>query len=163
MSSNEHRQRTAVGIARWLEPHRDVFLDGLGKRGYAPSTIRYYGRVTGSFCREIALLGLGAEALEESVLAELRTSVPGERTAKERSRWVSCMERFIDHLVDAGVLAPPPARGTPDTGHSGSSEHGICRLAAASARIERGDDCTASGFPEALHGLPLRRDTGQLQ
>lgn len=42
MSLKQPRCRTAVDGATWLSPHRDVFLHGLGKHGYAPSTIRYY-------------------------------------------------------------------------------------------------------------------------
>lgn len=116
MSSNEHRQHTAVGIAGCLAPHRDVFLDGLGKHGYAPRTIRYYSRVTGFFCAQVELRGLDAKALDESALAELRTAVPGEMTARQQSRWGACVGRFIDHLVDAGVLAAPPPAAAPTPG-----------------------------------------------
>ena len=113
MSSNDHRIRTAVAGAGWLAPHRDVFVEGLGKHGYAPSTIRYYRCAINTFCAEIDTRGLGAEALEWPVLAELGITVPGEMTSKERSRWRSCVRRFLDHLVDAGVLAPPPPVAPP--------------------------------------------------
>ena len=116
MSSNEHRQHTAVGIAGCLAPHRNVFLDGLGKHGYAPSTIRYYRRVTGFFCAQIEVRGLGTETLDESALAELRTALPGKMAARQQSRWVSCVGRFIDHLVGAGVLASPPPAAAPTPG-----------------------------------------------
>ena len=116
MSSNEYRVRTTMDNAGWLAPHRDVFLDGLVKHGYAPSTIRYYRRVTGFFCAEIQLRGLGAETLEGSVLAELRIAVPGEMTSRGQRRWTSCVGRFIDHLVDAGMLAPPPPVAPPTPG-----------------------------------------------
>ena len=116
MSSNDHRIRTAVAGAGWLAPHRDVFVEGLGKHGYAPSTIRYYRCAIDTFCAEIDIRGLGAEALEWPVLAELGNTVPGEMTSKERSRWRSCVRRFLDHLVDAGVLAPPPPVAPPKLG-----------------------------------------------
>ena len=116
MSSNEHRQHTAAGIAGCLAPHRNVFLDGLGKHGYAPSTIRYYRRVTGFFCAQIEVRGLDTETLDESALAELRTALPGKMAARQQSRWVSCVGRFIDHLVGAGVLASPPPAAAPTPG-----------------------------------------------
>ena len=116
MSSKDHRIRTAVTGAGWLAHHRDVFVEGLGKHGYAPSTIRYYRRAIDTFCAGIDLRGLGPETLEWPVLWELRDTVPGPRAAKERSRWRSCIGRFLDHLVDAGVLAPPPPVAPPKPG-----------------------------------------------
>ena len=146
MSSNEHRKRTAVGTAGWLAPHRDVFLDGLGKHGYAPRTIRHYGRVTGFFCAQIELRGLVAETLEESVLAELRTAVPAEMTSRAQSSWTSCAGRFIDHLVDAGVLAPPlpappPAPGSLDHLSMEYADWLRCQRGLSEATIARHQAC----------------------
>ena len=86
MSSKDHRFRTAATGAGWLAPHRDVFVEGLGKHGYAPSTIRYYRRAIDTFCAGIDIRGLGAETLEWPVLAELKGTVPGAMTSRERSR-----------------------------------------------------------------------------
>ena len=117
MASKQPRCRTAVDGAGWLSPHRDVFLHGLGKHGYAPSTIRYYKRAIDSFCTEIAARHIDAKALEESLLAKLRNAAPAGLAPKEQRRWSSCVGSFIEYLVDVGVLAPlapadPPSPGS---------------------------------------------------
>ena len=119
MSSKQPRCRTAADDAGWLSPHRDVFLHGLDKHGYAPSTIRYYRRAIDSFCTEIAARRIGAKALEESLLAKLRNAAPAGLAPKEKRRWSSCVGSFIEHLADVGVLAPlapadPPSPGSLD-------------------------------------------------
>ena len=116
MSSKDHRIRTAAAGAGWLAPHRDMFMEGLCTHGYAPSTVRYYRRAIDTFCAGIGIRGLGPETLEWPVLAELANTVPAEITSKERSRWRSCVRRFLDHLVDVGVLAPSPPVAPPKPG-----------------------------------------------
>ena len=89
----------------WLAPHRDTFLTELGRLGYAAKTIRHYQRAIDGFCARVEARGLDA--------GEIGIELPAG------PEWKGYIARFIEHLIDAGVMAPPspsvpPAPGSLD-------------------------------------------------
>ena len=107
-SSIEHEQSSAAGGAGWLEPHRDAYLAELGRQNYAAHTIARYKCAVAAFVAQADLRGVGAQDIDEAVLAELRGAVPELRSASEQRRRQGCIARFIGHLVDTGVIDPLP-------------------------------------------------------
>ena len=106
MSSILDRKRpSATKGVGWLAPHRDMFLTELGRLGYAAKTIGDYRRAIDGFCAQVEARGLDA--------GEIGSELPVGQKRKE------CIARFIEHLVDAGVMASPsptvpPAPGSLD-------------------------------------------------
>ena len=108
VSSILDRRRPAAskGVG-WLAPHRDTFLTELGKLGYAAKTIHHYQRAIDKLCAQVEARGLDAEEIGSEL-----------RAGQERKGYIA---RFIEYLIDAGVMAPqppspaaPPAPGSRD-------------------------------------------------
>ena len=103
MSSIVDRKRPSAsrGVG-WLAPHRDSFLTELGRLGYAAKTIRHYQRAVDEFCTRVGARGLDA--------GEFGIELPAGQ------EWKGYIARFIEHLIDAGVMAPPSPTAPPAPG-----------------------------------------------
>ena len=108
MTLRAHHDPVPVDGADWLAPHRDTFLAELRGDGFAPGTIQHYRYVIDVVCSAIDSRGLGAMTVNEPVLVGIRTTATRNMTAKRRRTWNVRFDRFIEYLVNAGVLAPPP-------------------------------------------------------
>ena len=100
--------------------HRDASLGELGRLDYAASTIEPHSRTIGLFCEQVTERRLDAAEIDEAVLAELQDAVPTLRSAKGQRGRQGCIARFIAHLIDTGVIAPPTPPAPPAPG---SLEH----------------------------------------
>ena len=118
--SIDHKQNGEPTEVSWLTRHRDAYLGELSRLGYPTGTIGYYSRAIGLFCEQITERGLDAGDIDEAVLAELQDAVPKLQSAKRQRGRQGCIARFIAHLVDAGVIAPPTPPALPAPG---SIEH----------------------------------------
>ena len=103
MSSILDRKRPSAskGVG-WLEPHRDTFLTELRQLGYAARTIGHYQRAIDEFCAQVEVRGLDA--------GEIGNEFPA---GQERKGYIA---RFVEHLIDAGVIAPPSPAAPPAPG-----------------------------------------------
>ena len=88
--------------AGWLAPYRDTFLTELGGLGYAASTIGHYQRAIDGFCGQVEARRLGA--------GEIGAELGATHERKEH------ITRFIEHLIGAGVMAPPSPAAPPGPG-----------------------------------------------
>ena len=103
MSSNlESKPSSATKGADWLAPHRDTFLTELARLGYAAKTIRHYQQAIDGFCARVEVRGLDT--------GEIGIELPA---GQERKGYIA---RFIEHLIDAGVMAPPSPAAPPAPG-----------------------------------------------
>lgn len=109
MTPKDHHVPVPVNGPGWLAPHCEAFLSELCRHGFAPGTIQHYRRVILAFCSEVDSRGLGAATIDEPMLAEFRNAATGDMTARRRQGWHFRLNRFIDHLVEDGILTPPPA------------------------------------------------------
>ena len=107
-SSIEHEQSGEAGGTGWLEPHSDAYLAELGRQNYAARTIARHKCAVAAFVTQADLRGVDARGIDETVLAELRGAVPELRSASEQRHRQGCIARFIEHLVNAGAIDPPP-------------------------------------------------------
>ena len=104
MSSNLNREASSVSDGPgWLAPHRNAFLTKHSGLGYAAKTIDDCRRVIDGFCAQVQARDLGAAA---DIGVELSTT-------RDRKRYIT---RFIAHLIDAGVMAPPRHTAPPEPG-----------------------------------------------
>ena len=110
MTPRAHQGSAPADGADWLAPHRDTFLAQLRGDGFAPGTIQHYRYVIDVVRTAIYTRGLGAKTVNELVLAGIRTTATRDMTARRRRTWNYRLDQFIEHLVNAGVLTPPPAK-----------------------------------------------------
>ena len=101
----DRKRPSASKSVGWLAPYRDTFLTELRQLGYAARTIGHYQRAIDEFCAQVEVRGLDA--------GEIGNELPA---GQERKGYIA---RFVEHLIDAGVMAPlppsvPPARGSLD-------------------------------------------------
>ena len=95
--SSHHEPSVSKGPG-WLAPHRNTFLTELGQLGYAARTIGHYQRAIDEFCAQVEARGLISSELS---------------AGRERKGYIA---RFIEHLIDAGVMAPPSPAAPPAPG-----------------------------------------------
>ena len=100
--SSHHEPSLVPKGSDWLAPHRDTFLTELGQLGYAARTIGYYQRAIDEFCAQVEARGLDAEEIGIELAA-----------GQERKEHIA---RFIEHLIDAGVMASPSPAAPPAPG-----------------------------------------------
>jgi len=102
----------SAGAAGWLQPHRQRFVENLSALGYKPCTLRCYDRVALRFCVAVRARGLGVDDLDGSRIEQLRAAVLDTATVTARTNTGFCLDRFIKHLVAAGLarLPEPPPR-----------------------------------------------------
>jgi integrase/recombinase XerD len=116
MASDTKISRSNGRKARWLQPHRERFLEGLATQGYARCSLRNYDRAIGHFCAAVERRGLGACDLDAKEVVRLRSAVLHGVKPSVRTNASFCLNCFIDHLVEAGVATlpkPPPKAPTP--------------------------------------------------
>ena len=98
----DHEPSSVPKSAGWLAPYRDTFLTELGGLGYAASTIGHYQRAIDGFCGQVEARRLGA--------GEIGAELGATHERKEH------ITRFIEHLIGAGVMAPPSPAPPPGPG-----------------------------------------------
>jgi len=98
----------------WLQPHREGFLEGLAAQGYSQCSLRRYDQAIVSFCAVVERRGLGRGDLTGRQINRLRETVLDGFKPRVRTAMTFCFNRFIDHLVAAGVAQQPePPRKVP--------------------------------------------------
>ena len=114
MSSRIENAQALGDAAEWLHPHRQRFLEGLGAQGYVRESLRCYERAIGYFCAAVAKRGLCDGHLGPRQVVRLRAAVLDSARPSLRTNTMFCLDRFIDHLVEARVArSPNPARIVP--------------------------------------------------
>lgn len=111
MTSGTKSNGIAADAAKWLLPHRRQFLHDLSAQGYAPATLRIYDAAIARFCAAAEMCAVGTRNLDQQQIEQIRAEVLGGVVARIRTNTKFCLNRFIDHLVEAGIaslLAPPP-------------------------------------------------------
>jgi integrase/recombinase XerD len=111
MTSQTKGNGAKLGAAKLLLPHREQFLHCLSKQGYAPATLRIYDAAIARFCAASESRIVGAKELDQQQIEEIRAAVLGGVVPRVRTNTKFCVNRFIDHLVEAGIarlLEPPP-------------------------------------------------------
>ena len=118
MPSDTDRTRPsdATCPADWLDPYREGFLAELGELGYASGTILNFRHAIDLFLEQVTVRGLGPGDIDAPVLAELQDAMPRPRSLNARRSRRSCLARFADHLITAGVIAAPAAEPSPPPG-----------------------------------------------
>jgi len=112
VTSQNGMTEASAGAAGWLQPHRQRFVENLSALGYKPYTLRCYDRVALHFCVAVGARGLGVDDLDGSRIEQLRAAVLDTATVTARTNTGFCLDRFIKHLVSAGLarLPEPPPR-----------------------------------------------------
>lgn len=75
-------------------------------QGYSLSSINTYEQATRHFCDEIKQLGLQTDSLDAPAMEALFEAVIEKTNRSNPSLLKFCIRRFIEHLVDAGVMIP---------------------------------------------------------
>ena len=149
MSLHVRRSRKSARSADWLLVHRAQFLRKLADEGYTRGTLGAYGAAASLLCKEVSRRGIRQGRLVDQTLVKVRAAIfDGLHPRFTYKRF--CLDRFIDHLVEAGVATrpKPPPEGTDATG---SPPRGVRGLPSRPARAERGDDLSLLWLPEAVH------------
>jgi integrase/recombinase XerD len=107
MTSRTKIRKSKGSVAVWLEPHRERFLEGLAAQGYSRSALRNYDRAVVCFCRAVKRRGCGSGDLVGRQIDRLRETVLDGFEPRVRIGMKFCVNRFIDHLVEAGVAKAP--------------------------------------------------------
>ena len=107
MSSRNNNAPANDDAVQWLDAHRQRFLQGLCQQGYARETLRCYERAIGYFGAVIANRDLDGGQLGPKKITRLRAAVLDSTRPRLRTNTMFCLDRFIDHLVDAGVARRP--------------------------------------------------------
>ena len=110
------RQPCATSHRDWLIPYREEFLAELEELGYAPGTILHFCHAIDLFWEQVTVHGLGPGDIDAPVLAELQDAMPKRRSLNASRCRRSCLTRFADYLVAAGVIAAPAADSSPPPG-----------------------------------------------
>jgi len=109
MTSQITKARAVSATAEWLQPHRQRFLQDLSAQGYARCTLRIYDAAIGRICTAVEKRGLGEGDLSGKKIVRLRAAVLDGVIPRVRTNTKFCLDRFIDHLVEAGVASLPEA------------------------------------------------------
>jgi integrase/recombinase XerD len=115
MTSQHEMAAVGAGATGWLGSHHQRFVEDLSASGYASCTLRRYGDVVLRFCAAVEARGLGANDLDGSQIEDIRATVLNTTAAIYRTNTRFCLNRFINHLVAAGVASlpePPPKAPT---------------------------------------------------
>jgi integrase/recombinase XerD len=102
-------KKSKISGAAWLQPHRERFLEDLTAEGYSRSTLRAYDRAALRFCAVVERRGLGSSDLAGRQIDRLRETVLDGYKPSVRTAIKFCLNRFIYHLVEAGVAKLPEA------------------------------------------------------
>ena len=110
------RQSLTTCSTDWLTPYREGFLAELEGLGYAPGTVHHFRLAIDLFREQVTVRGLGPGGIDAPVLAELHDAVPKPQSLNASRCRRSCLARFTDYLVTAGVIAAPAAESSPPPG-----------------------------------------------
>lgn len=91
----------------WLASQLQEFLERLRGQGYSSGTFNNYCQTARLFQDEVKQRGLDVEDLDVPTIESLQEAVLSKKTAKNRTFAMFQLSRFIDHLVDTGVLTRP--------------------------------------------------------
>lgn len=96
----------------WLRPYRKSFIEQLSVDGYAIATIQEYKRTIDSFCEEFENRGFSIDDLNGPSIEDIRQSVLNDKCKTARTFAKFCLKRFVDYIVDLGIvkLPKPPSR-----------------------------------------------------
>jgi integrase/recombinase XerD len=111
MSLHVRRSRQSAQSADWLLVHRAQFLKNLADQGYTRGTLAAYSAAASLLCKEVARRGIRHGRLVGQTLVKVRTGIFDGFPHRH-----FYIDRFIDHLIEAGVAAlpkPPPKAPTP--------------------------------------------------
>lgn len=147
MHSNSPRKPSGfLNAAAWLKPHRDMFLAGLDRLGYAPGTLQIVAGAIDHFIGQVGIRGLDAGDLDPPALECLMDSVPMPRSKGARRQRRTDIARFVSHLAAVGVIAAAPAAPTPPSGPVGT----LCEAYGGWLRRERGLSASTAGRRQAF-------------
>jgi integrase/recombinase XerD len=93
--------------ARWPWCHRRSFMERLAAQGYSRCTLREYQSIADAFCVAIEKRALRVDDLDGAATERLRQAVLKEIPEYARTWGKSCLQRFIEHLAEAGVATVP--------------------------------------------------------
>ena len=105
MTSVKNPGSKTIHKEEWLASHCQMFLDGLCAQGYTPNTVHFYERTICLLQEEIEERRLSVRDLDGPTIEAIREAVLSKMTNRTRTFAMFCFKRFIDHLVDAGVVA----------------------------------------------------------
>ena len=96
----------------WLTSHCQMFLERLCAQGYTPNTVHFYERTICLLQEEVEQRGLSVCDIDGPAIEAIREAVLSKTAKGTRTFAMFCLKRFIDHLVDTGVIAlpEPPAK-----------------------------------------------------
>lgn len=87
-----------------LEHCRSEFMKGIAAQGYSQSSFRQYELIVERFCGEVASQGIILKSLNADSVIELQQHVLGTMTKNARRNARYHLERFVNYLVDTGVI-----------------------------------------------------------
>ena len=102
-------RKSAGSAAAWLQPHHERFLESLTAQGYCRCSLRSYDRAVVSFCAAVERHNIGSGDLVGRQIDRLRRTVLDGFKLNVRIGMKFCLNRFIEHLVEAGVARLPEA------------------------------------------------------
>jgi integrase/recombinase XerD len=102
-------RKSEGSAAAWLQPHHERFLESLAVQGYSRCSLRSYDRAGVSFCAAVERHDIGGGDLVGRQIDRLRRTVLDGFKPSVRIGMKFCLNRFIEHLVEAGVARLPEA------------------------------------------------------
>ncbi len=96
-----------TSAAEILRAQRNVLLDALESQGYAFATIRNYKQTISKFCAEVEKRSLGVADIDATAVESIREVVVNATRPRARTYARFCLGRFVEHLVQAGILSLP--------------------------------------------------------
>lgn len=115
MSLHARRSRKSAKPTDWLVVHRAQFLRKLADQGYTRGTLGAYGMAASLLCKEVSRRGIRQGRLVDQTLVKVRAAIFDSLHPRFKYKRF-CLDRFIDHLVEAGVATlpkRPPKAPTP--------------------------------------------------
>jgi len=106
MASQKRLSNKMADSLERLENHRQEFVKKVSTQGYSRRTIITYEQTARHFCDEIRQRALHIDTLDGPVVEALFDAVIEKGYKSSRSLVKYCLGRFIEHLVDAGVMIP---------------------------------------------------------
>jgi hypothetical protein len=82
-------------------------LERIAAQGYAPLTVHEYRKVAGRFCEAIEKRALRVGDLDSATTELLRHAALSGITGNAQTYARFCLGRFIDQLIEAGVVTAP--------------------------------------------------------
>jgi len=107
MTSRNNQEHRHSSQSDWLKPYREAFIEHLHECGYSQSTTRLYERTVNCFCTKASTRSLAIDDLDSDAVVALRKVVVSSTTKIDRTYARFRLERFIDHLVETGVVVQP--------------------------------------------------------